>query len=86
MTGTILIVELAALAVPEKIKIIKKRLPSEAFFALLWDSGSKHILVSLHKEYKGFRAAEAIYRNVRRLYLGFIELEITTRVNYGSKR
>lgn len=73
------------MVVPEKVKIIKRRLPSEAFFCLLWDNSRKHILISLHKEYKGFRAAEATYKNVKRLYLGFIEVEITTRVKHGSK-
>lgn len=77
--------EQVVLVVPEKVKIIKRRLPSEAFFCLLWDNSRKHILISLHKEYKGFKVVEAVYKNVKRLYLGFIELEITTRVKYGNK-
>lgn len=82
MTGMIPIVEQAALAAqaPTKVKIIKKRLPSEAFFCLLWDKNKKHILISLNQEYKGFRAAKADYKNVKRLYLGFIEIEITSRL------
>lgn len=80
MTGMTRNAEQAALEVRDKIKIVKRRLPSEAFFCLLWDNGRKHILISFHKEYKGFRAAKAVYKNVRRLYLGFIEIEITSRL------
>ena len=63
--------------------LIKRRLPSEAFICLMFNGSKRHVLVSCHKDYKGFRVAEAKYKNVKRLYLGFIEIEVTRMYKYG---
>lgn len=63
--------------VASKVRIKAKRFPRETFFALLFDSRHTHILFSLHKEYKGFRKVNCIYKNVKRIYLGYLEIEYT---------
>lgn len=63
--------------VASKVRIKAKRFPKEAFFAVLFDSRHTHILFSLHREYKGFRRVHCIYKNVKRIYLGYLEIEYT---------
>lgn len=71
--------------VSNNIRIKARRFPREAFFALLFDKRGKHILFSIHKDYKGLKSVYVPHKEVHRVYLGYLEIEVTRRVVDGKR-